>query len=89
MTKFIKSGYATITSPQGVKEYDTCTCKHCNAVWTIRSTEKGQGDPGGWCTICARPICPNCVGKECFPLERRLELYEKSEKLFRDMGLEL
>ncbi len=82
-----KAGYAVIVGPGYTKEFDTCTCKHCNRVWTVRSTEKGQGDPGGWCNMCMAPICPECAGKPCFPLEERLLLMERRDRLFKEMGI--
>lgn len=82
-----RAGYATITYSKGVKEFDTCTCCHCGRVWVTRSTEKGQGDPGGWCRLCMKPVCPTCAGKECKPFLRKLDEYEQRQKLFKDIGL--
>ncbi len=84
-----KLGYATIIGPGQHKEYDTCTCRHCNRIWTIQSTEKGQAHPGGWCRFCMKPICPKCAGKACFPFEKKLALYERNQNLFKEMGLAL
>jgi hypothetical protein len=79
-----KTGYATITSPTGLKEFDTCTCKHCGRVWAIKSTEKGQGDLGGWCRTCQGAICPTCVGKDCTPFMKRIKEYEVKMKFRGD-----
>ncbi len=47
-----RAGYLTITSPkEKTYEADTATCRHCNRAWIIRSTKKGEGDPGGWCLM--------------------------------------
>lgn len=82
-----RSGYITLTSHKVTYEADTCTCKHCNKAWIIRSTKKGEGDPGGWCRICSAPICPDCAGKECMPFEKKLKIYESKQKLFKELGL--
>lgn len=81
------AGYATITSREGVKEFDTLTCCHCGRAWCIRSSVKGQGDPGGWCMVCNKAVCPTCAGKECMPLMKRLENMEQRDKLFRSVGI--
>lgn len=86
--KFSKTGYATIIGPGQYKEYDTLTCIHCGSVWAVRSSD-GKGDPGGWCRLCDKPICPHCAGKDCFPFKRKLYLYERRQDLFKKMGLTL
>ena len=86
----VTTGYGEITGPKGlVKEIDTYTCVHCSRVRTTKSTEKGEGDPGGICRKCMGPICSLCIAKECIPFERKLDLYERRQKLFKAMGLEL
>lgn len=77
-----KAGLATIVGPGGLtKKFDTCTCIHCNKVWVTFSTEKGIGNPGGWCRMCMRMICPNCAGKECEPFMRKLEKMERKSNM--------
>lgn len=83
-----KAGYGVIIGPGYTKEFDTCTCKHCNRVWVIRSTEKGKGDPGGWCRICSAPICPFCSDKPCFPFEEKIKRAEESERFVKSIGLQ-
>jgi hypothetical protein len=71
-------GYAIITSPRGTIEYDTATCCHCNSVWAISE------NLGGWCRQCMKTICPQCVGKECVPLEKALKAYEDKMNFNRE-----
>lgn len=86
-----RAGYATIVGPGApVKEFDTLTCAHCGRAWCVRtSSPSTTADPGGWCRLCMKPVCPTCAGKECVPFLRRLELYERRQDLFRSMGLSL
>jgi hypothetical protein len=68
-------GYASITSPEGVREADTFTCYHCNRITHVRA----YADPaelGGLCKACMRLICSKCVGKNCIPFEKKLDLME-------------
>lgn len=83
------TGYGDITGPGKTEEFDTCTCKHCGGVWVIKSTEKGQADPGGWCRLCTVPICPKCADKPCLPMEKRLQTYEDKQRFAKDAGLVL
>lgn len=82
------SGYATISGPKRTVEIDTATCCHCNRVWFVRSSD-GKQDLGGWCRQCSAMICSPCVGKDCIPFKKKLDLYESKQKLFRELGLEL
>lgn len=80
-----KAGYAEITGPGQHKEFDTCTCKHCNRVWVVRSTETKDVDLGGWCMQCMAMICSDCAGKPCFPFEKQIEIYEQRQRLLNNM----
>lgn len=83
-----RAGYATTVGPAGLsEESDTATCCHCNRVWVVKSTAAEKGDPGGFCRLCARMICPTCVGNPCVPFERRLQQMESSDRMMRQMGL--
>lgn len=70
-------GYATITSPNGLAECDTFTCAHCNAIKHVKPKERPE-DIGGFCAVCGKLICANCVGKGCDPLEEKLKRMEAS-----------
>lgn len=81
------TGYATFTMPLGSKkEWDTFTCGHCNS---IRHVKAGAGveDLGGWCGTCAAPLCENCVGRGCDPLEEKLKRKEAREAALRSYGM--
>ena len=81
------AGYATITGPwKNKEEFDTCTCKHCSRAWVVRSNVKGKANPGGWCSLCARMVCPTCVGKECVPFMIKLKMFEDRQALGEILG---
>ena len=85
-----RAGYGVLTDPTGTKEYDTCTCKHCNNAWVVRSSDpNNKGDPGGWCRICMKPICPKCSGKPCEPFTQKLDRYEAKQKFIRNFDAEI
>ena len=90
-----KAGYLTIFGPRtATREADTCTCKHCNRVRTVRSSDPSIPlDKGGLCWCCRGWICTPCSGAlaktGCIPFEEKLDLYEKRQDLFRKMGLSL
>ena len=80
----MSKGYAVITSPNGVKQFDTLTCCHCNKVWIINDSKTGKQNLGGFCRMCMKPICNECVGKSCTPLEKQIEQYEQKQNFYRE-----
>ena len=84
------AGYATIIGPGKTKEADTCTCAHCNRIWNMRANDPAfKPQLGGWCRLCSKPICPRCDGKGCMPFLKKLEMYERRQDLFKQLGLTL
>lgn len=95
-------GYAVIINPapgkvqldrgrldfacEGVVEYDTFTCGHCNTVKHVRVKERPE-DLGGLCKQCMKLICPHCVDQGCTPLERRIAEMEERDYRRRTYGL--
>ena len=79
-----RAGYGVITSPNGITEMDTCTCKHCNKVWIVRDSKSKKQDLGGWCRTCQAMICSKCAGKPCKPFEKKLDEYEAKMKFVRE-----
>jgi len=79
-------GYAIATGPDGVREWDTTTCAHCNAVTHIQSGCRPE-DIGGLCKVCMGLICPKCVGKTCVPFLKKLERLEARYNARRWMGI--
>jgi hypothetical protein len=71
-------GYGIATGPHGVQEHDTIVCAHCNSIVRVKPFERPE-DIGGFCRACAKPICPNCVGKDCIPTEKWMEMMERIE----------
>lgn len=78
-------GYAVITDPSGIKEADTFSCGHCNAVTHVKP-KADPADVGGLCKCCMKLICPNCVGKSCTPLMKRIEQEEARYHARRSYG---
>lgn len=94
-------GYATIISPmrsaaklgglhceevrEGVSEYDTFTCFHCNRVTHVKP-RMDPADLGGMCKICYKLICARCVDKGCDPFEEKLKRAEARQEALRSYG---
>jgi hypothetical protein len=79
-------GFLIATGPDGVKEWDTFTCCHCQAI-TIVPARAAPDDCGGFCRLCMRMTCKACAGKECTPFEKQLERAEARHRSLRSMGL--
>ncbi len=81
-------GYSVLNDPDNALpvEHDTFTCKHCQRVVRV----KPMCDPvemGGRCTLCDAFICKHCVGKQCVPWERQMEIHEARADALRSYGL--
>lgn len=82
-------GYATIIGHKGTTEADTLTCNHCSAVRYQKSTDPSiVADPGGICRKCMAWICSSCLARDCMTFERKMEIYESRQDLWKKMGLE-
>ena len=80
-------GYATLSDPDaGVKECDTFTCEHCNAI-IHKPTSKKIEEVGDFCRQCMKMICLRCAGKGCTPFLKQLEHAEKRQIALRSYGL--
>lgn len=76
-------GYVLVTSPDSRRvEADTFTCIHCNRV-VIVPVKASASDMGGWCALCAKPVCKNCAGKACEPFEIKLKRMEDRSRFAR------
>ena len=53
---------------------DTKMCCHCGQHFPYKA---GSGRIRGWCTRCNAMTCGKPECHECFPIEQRLDLYEK------------
>lgn len=79
------AGYATITEPGSVKEFDTYTCGHCGNVRPMRgSSAEATYDLGGHCRICDHHLCTPCLEvasiQGCIPFKKKLEEYEQRQR---------
>lgn len=80
-------GYAIWSGPEGPPiERDTFTCCHCCRV-TYVTPATSATDMGGWCGMCAKPVCKYCAGKGCDPFEKKLERIEQRERLLVQLGV--
>lgn len=72
-----RTGYATLTGPLGIREADTFSCAHCNAIRHVKPF-CDPADLGGLCKTCMGVICERCVGGVCDPLMKKVERAERS-----------
>ena len=67
-----------------LKEFDTVSCKHCQAVIKIK---RGQKD-GAWCNLCFGPVCNTKVcASKCKPFFKKVEEKLRRQALFKAMGI--
>lgn len=80
----------TVSGHRGTMETDTFTCRHCNKVRYLKSMDpRIVVDPGGVCRKCMAQICSTCLAKDCMDFEKKLDLYERRQDLWKKLGLEL
>lgn len=80
------AGYATWSYPdKGPVERDTLMCCHCGIHWFV---QPDNNNLGGWCRMCAKPICgaPKC--DSCIPFEKKLETMERNARFTKAAGLQ-
>lgn len=75
-----QDGYLVVSGPDGTTEHDSLQCRHCGGHFLV---VPGSGKRRGWCLMCSGPTCgkEGCV--QCMPFEKRLEAFERRERLFR------
>lgn len=66
-------GYARILTEQGVEEFDTQQCVHCNQIFHM---VKGSGTTRGFCLKCMGVTCGSKPCDVCIPFEAQLEHME-------------
>ncbi len=80
-------GYLMKNSDNGkgsLQEWDTVSCKHCQAVIKIVKGAK----KGAWCQLCFGPVCETAACSTKFvPLFKKLEEKLKRQALFDSMGI--
>jgi hypothetical protein len=84
--KFRGGGVGEYFTPDGVIAVETSTCAHCGRITEIPN-RKRMADVVDFCRKCMRLICADCAGKDCHPIEKRVEEEEARYRLFKDMGL--
>ena len=96
-----KRSYGMISSPEpskvyfdglrceaiesGVFEVDTVMCGHCGRHIHIKP-RMDPADMGGLCKQCMKFECPQCVGKGCTPLEKKIERAEERNRILNLYG---
>jgi len=80
-------GFAQISGPNGVEEYETFTCGHCGAIVKVPHRAAPE-QLGGICKLCMSMTCAKCVetGK-CDPFEKKLERMEDRTRFFKQVGV--
>ena len=75
-------GYLVIVDPneRDPIERDTFTCSHCNTVVVVEFKAAPE-DLGGFCRMCMKNICKNCLDKGCEPFEKKLLEMEARDRL--------
>lgn len=78
------TGYATLTGPEGVKEADTFTCFHCQAIRHVKPFQRDFTR----CAMCDNLICENCKARAvCDPFEEKLKRIEARGAALRSYGV--
>jgi hypothetical protein len=80
-------GYAIRAGEDGVREWDTFTCGHCQRV-TLVEARQDPSKLGGFCRVCMKHICGPCADNgTCRPFEKALEQAEARDRFLRSAGL--
>lgn len=74
------NGYSISTGEKGTIEHDTQMCVHCGQHFDVVA---GSGKVRGFCMQCNGVTCGHNNCHEHFPLEQRMDLYEKG--LIKDL----
>ena len=70
-----------------LREYDTVSCKHCQAVIKVELKPKTKMS-GPWCDLCFGPVCDTEVcASRCTPFFKKVEEKLRRQALFRSIGL--
>ncbi len=68
-------------------EHDFVQCGHCGRHDIVKP-KQDPNELGGFCRMCMKHICPDCVRYDrCFPFERSLEVRERRARFSKDIGL--
>ena len=81
------NGCITVTDPdKPTEQIDTYCCAHCGRHTQLAPKQRPE-DCGGWCRMCAKPVCnkKECNDR-CVPLERQLLIMEGSREARRSYG---
>jgi hypothetical protein len=79
-------GYAVLTGPDGIREWDSFTCSHCQRIVQV-AARCDPSDLGGFCRMCMKHICGPCTDEgSCTPFEKKLEQYERANRFHQAVG---
>jgi hypothetical protein len=75
---------------QAVVEHSTVTCGHCGCLVAVPAMCRPEDMPYDLCWGCRRNICLACHEERCRTLtcdviEKKLERWEASDRLYRDV----
>lgn len=73
LTRRRPDGYARVSSPDGVEEFDSIRCCHCGTIFHF---VPGSGTKRGFCMKCNEITCGAEGCMTCIPLEARLDHME-------------
>jgi len=73
-----------------LQEFDTASCRHCQAVIKMIKHGINKTRDGFWCYPCAGPICKFCGDKskgECSPFKKKIEESDRRQTYYRSLGI--
>lgn len=83
-----EAGQINVIGPKGNAEAETLLCAHCQKLMVTRANSPGMKPYiGEMCRKCMKRICPLCMNTDCTPFMKKIEIYERSQALFRALGL--
>lgn len=71
-----------------LREYDTVSCKHCQAIIKLSVGKKKKITY--WCGPCSGEICEHCKSTDngvCIPFMKKLEERLRRQASLRSMGI--
>ncbi len=80
-------GISQRQGPDGIHEWETHTCFHCNAVMDTKVQDTADS-VGGYCPRCNSVVCKACAQKQvCTPFVDQIDKNLRQQARRRAMGL--